>query len=236
MNFAVEALTVTAKHKARVSTTLLTLESPLRLRNVEYFVLEEHMPEVLLSRPMLVSLSFDLDAHLARVRSQCDEVDFSGVGFEPSMNLRSPQARSRGKLALVVSRLEDVHDNPTCVGDSDDESLSSPAEQLEQDMDSPRSPENYIWHNDSVDTGEHSSADVGPYLRQMLQQTIENGLPEKLYKCLSALAFEYKDIFRLKIGSDPPVKIPPMNIRLQARADTVRVKLRRYDKPQADFL
>lgn len=240
MNHAVDgsedALTVTAKRKARVSTTLLKLEGPLRLRNVEYLVLERQMPEVLLSRPILVSLGFDLDAHLARVRLQCDEVDLSGVGYEPSTNPRSPQARSRDRLALVVSSLKDVHGDPKFSDDSDDESLSSPAEQLEQNMDSPRSSENYIWYNDSVDTGQHSSADVGPYVRQLLQQVIENAFPEQPYNRLSALLLEYEHILRLQLGSDPLLKIPSMNIRLQPGAEPVRVKLRRFAKPQADLL
>lgn len=48
MNLAVdgsdEQLTITAKRKACVSTTLSTMEGPFRLRNVEYLVFNESMP------------------------------------------------------------------------------------------------------------------------------------------------------------------------------------------------
>lgn len=69
--------------KARISLTLKTLEGSLRLRNVEFLVFDEQMDEVLLSRPLLLSLRFELDAHLTRAREQLQDIDCSNVGFEP---------------------------------------------------------------------------------------------------------------------------------------------------------
>lgn len=52
-NLAVEVsdddLTVTEKRKSRVFTSLMALRGPLHLQNVDCLVLEEPMPEVLLS-------------------------------------------------------------------------------------------------------------------------------------------------------------------------------------------
>ena len=53
---------------------------------------------------------------------------------------------------------------------------------------------------------------------------------------LRQLLADYKDIFRIKLGSDPPVKVAPMRIRLVPTAVPVRVKLRRYSEPQQKFL
>lgn len=41
------------------------------------FVFQESMPKVLISRPVLQSLGFSVDAHLAYARDQCDDADFS---------------------------------------------------------------------------------------------------------------------------------------------------------------
>ena len=48
-----EPLTFYARKKARLSLTLNTHVGPLRLRNVEFLVFNEKLPEVLLSRPVL---------------------------------------------------------------------------------------------------------------------------------------------------------------------------------------
>ncbi len=53
-----------ASRKARITTTIETSNDPLRLRNVECLVFKEEMTEVLLSRPLLQSIGFDLDKHL----------------------------------------------------------------------------------------------------------------------------------------------------------------------------
>ena len=82
-----DAMTITAHSKARISTTLSTLEGPFRLRNVEYLVFKEPMNEVLLSRPVLQTLGFDLDQHLLRVRAKYNDVDMTGISFEPESGL-----------------------------------------------------------------------------------------------------------------------------------------------------
>ena len=52
--------TITSKQKARISTTLQLPEGPFNLRNVEYLVFDEHMPDVLLSLPLLQTLGLTL--------------------------------------------------------------------------------------------------------------------------------------------------------------------------------
>ena len=50
-----ESFKLIADRKARITTTLITAEGPLRLRNAEYPLSKENMPEFLLSRPLLMS-------------------------------------------------------------------------------------------------------------------------------------------------------------------------------------
>ena len=61
---------------ARVSTTLFTPEEMFRLRNVEYLVFGEHLPEVLIGRPVLEAMGFHLDDYLAAVRTRYHGTDF----------------------------------------------------------------------------------------------------------------------------------------------------------------
>ena len=62
------------------------------------------------------------------------------------------------------------------------------------------------------------------------------GMEEEHVQELEALLMEFVDIFRTKLGADPPAKVPPMAITLKPDAKPVRVKLRRYSPPQAAFL
>ena len=50
---------------------------------------------------------------------------------------------------------------------------------------------------------------------------------------LSDLMWQYADIFRLRMGSDPPVSVAPIKVRLKPGAKPFRAKLRRYSSPQA---
>lgn len=59
-----------------------TLEGPLRLKGVAFLVFNHPMKEILLSLPLLVSLGFDLYAHLARVGDQYQDANWSNVSFE----------------------------------------------------------------------------------------------------------------------------------------------------------
>lgn len=72
-----DLLTVFAGQKARNSLTLFTTHRPLRPRNVEWLVFEEPPFEMLLSRSLLQSLSFDLDEHLKTVWDTIQDCDFS---------------------------------------------------------------------------------------------------------------------------------------------------------------
>ncbi len=96
--------TFSAKQQVRLSTTLCLPTGNLRLRNVEYLVFEEYMPEVLLSRPVLMSLGFNLDAHLANVRESYHNADFSGIGFDPAIveSAKTDGVLNPGNLSSIL--------------------------------------------------------------------------------------------------------------------------------------
>jgi hypothetical protein len=47
---------------------------------------------------------------------------------------------------------------------------------------------------------------------------------------------EYKDIFRFKLGADPPANVKPLVIKLRDGAEPVRMSARKYAPPHLKFM
>ena len=63
-----------------------------------------------------------------------------------------------------------------------------------------------------------------------------NHLPKSLHKQLQDLIFEFEEIFRTKLGKDPPVDMTPMIIEFENKEIPVKVRQRTYSPEQLDFL
>jgi hypothetical protein len=50
------------------------------------------------------------------------------------------------------------------------------------------------------------------------------------------LVIECKDVFRLKLGADPPANVKPLVIKLRDGAETVRMSACKYAPPQLKFM
>jgi hypothetical protein len=50
------------------------------------------------------------------------------------------------------------------------------------------------------------------------------------------LVVECKDLFRLKLGADPPANVKPLVIKLRDGAEPVRMSARKYAPPQLKFM
>jgi hypothetical protein len=50
------------------------------------------------------------------------------------------------------------------------------------------------------------------------------------------LMTECKDVFRLKLGEDPPENVKPIVIKLRGGAEPVRMSARKYAQPQLKFM
>jgi hypothetical protein len=53
---------------------------------------------------------------------------------------------------------------------------------------------------------------------------------------LRDLLLRYADVFRLELGRDPPVDIPPLRVKLRGDAKPVRCKARRYGPEKRVFM
>ncbi|POM78260.1 Hypothetical protein PHPALM_4228 [Phytophthora palmivora] len=65
-------------------------------------------------------------------------------------------------------------------------------------------------------------------LEVKIKEAIGNGIPNKEGKQLRDLLIRYVDVFRLSFGNDPPVRGPPLRVRLKEGARSVKAKARRY--------
>ena len=209
--------TCAAHVKARISTTLEVVTGPLLLRNLEYLVFDEPMREVILARPILQTICFDLDKHLEDVGEQFDESDFSHIGFAPRLSVDPlpPLESAPGQLSRLLS----------CSLTDGELSHTLPTTNIVSsftDLD--------------VSTGGHVASEVQPDLDAMITSATDNGFPSHLLQNLRDLLDTYRDIFRTKMGSDPPASVPPMTMQMRRDAKPVRVKVRRYSPPQAVFL
>ncbi|KAG3239380.1 hypothetical protein PI124_g15680 [Phytophthora idaei] len=69
----------------------------------------------------------------------------------------------------------------------------------------------------------------------LVEKAKRKGFPRKLLPQLRRLATRF-DIWRLKLGDDPPARVPPMKIRLKPGAKPYRCKARRYPPEVRRFL
>ncbi len=49
------------------------------------------------------------------------------------------------------------------------------------------------------------------------------------------MLLEYKDIFRVRLGTNPPFDVPPMEIKFEETDRHVKVRQRTYSPEQLDF-
>jgi hypothetical protein len=68
---------ITADKMVRVNIVISLPCGPLRLRRVEFLVVDQEMYEVLLGRPLLAALEFDLTSRLEKVFDQVDDMNIS---------------------------------------------------------------------------------------------------------------------------------------------------------------
>ena len=65
---------------------------------------------------------------------------------------------------------------------------------------------------DEWDTGDEKVATTARHLREKVEEARQKGTSDVGARELSKLLTEYADIFRTKLGPDPPVDVPPTNI------------------------
>jgi hypothetical protein len=98
---------ITSDRMVRMNIVISLPCGQLRLRRLKFLVVDQEMDEVLLGRPLLAALGFDLTSHLEKVFDQIDDMDISSdVGA----------SGSTGKMASMSSytglRYDRTEDDP----------------------------------------------------------------------------------------------------------------------------
>lgn len=87
---------------------------------------------------------------------------------------------------------------------------------------------------DPIDSVTHS--DIITAGSDMVQQTIENGLPIDLHNCLETIFNEKINVFHATFSPGPAVKFPKLNFDLTLEARPCRRRLQNYSREQLAFL
>ncbi|POM66820.1 Hypothetical protein PHPALM_17266 [Phytophthora palmivora] len=121
---------------------------------------------------------------------------------------------------------EDILDDS---GISIDRQLEQLARQSKTEDDDPTASSDETWIGCVPDEEVRQAAET------MISKAIENGFPPDEEDKLRTIVFMY-DIWRLRLGPDPPAKVPPLDIRLKKGAAPYRCKPRQYPPHLRKFL
>jgi hypothetical protein len=87
-----------------------------------------------------------------------------------------------------------------------------------------------------VDVGKGSSEELADAIEIFLTSAEQEGMCRDGVQSLRQLVTECKDVFRLKLGVDPPANVIPLVSKLRDGAEPVRMSARKYAPPQLKFM
>jgi hypothetical protein len=92
-----------------------------------------------------------------------------------------------------------------------------------------------IFYHD-VDVGQGSQEELADAIEGLITSAEQAGMSRDDIQSLRQLVTECKNVFRLKLGADPPANVNPLVIKLRDGADPVRMSARKYAPPQLKFM
>jgi hypothetical protein len=87
-----------------------------------------------------------------------------------------------------------------------------------------------------VDVGKGSPEELAHAIQSFLTSSEQAGISRDGVQSLRQLVAECKDVFRLKLGADPPANVKPLVIKLRDGAEPVRTSARKYAPTQLKFM
>lgn len=87
-----------------------------------------------------------------------------------------------------------------------------------------------------VQIGVDADDEVEQVLAERLHEAVKAGASEMQIQKLKEVLHEYKDVFRIKLGADPPVKIEPLQVHLKPDVKPPRAKPRKLPPLQTEFI
>ncbi|KAF0717915.1 Aste57867_2017 [Aphanomyces stellatus] len=184
---------------------------PLMLTNVQCWVSTGDLPanvgDILLSRAIMYKLGFDPRAMLREAAAVTDEIDMAD------------DSSHSGVVQAVMAVSHELVDDLT----EEEEDLVP----LEMDACFPDMV--------AVDAAAEA-ARVKVVLDAKVVEAVTAGCGTEFAAKLAELLDKYVDVFRLSLGRDTPVKMPPLKVHLANGARPIRCRARRYSLPQREFM
>jgi hypothetical protein len=87
-----------------------------------------------------------------------------------------------------------------------------------------------------VDVGKGIPEELADAIEGLITSAEQAGMSRDGVQSLRQLLTECKDVFRLKLGADPPDIVKPLVIKLREGAEPVRMEARKYAPPQLKFM
>jgi Reverse transcriptase (RNA-dependent DNA polymerase) len=87
-----------------------------------------------------------------------------------------------------------------------------------------------------ADVGQGSPEELADAIEGSITSTEQASMSRDDVESLRQLVTECKDVFRLKLGADPPANVERLVIKLRDGAEPVRMSARKYAPPQLKFM
>lgn len=133
---------------------------------------------------------------------------------------------------IVETQLEDV-----LLGDNVLKGLGIDVDQLLANVVHQREDEMEMANDTfSVEVGFVVENEIDTALEILLGDAAEQGLEGKDLKEVTNLTYAFRDVWRTRLGPDPPARVPPMEVKLETGSRPVRCKTRKYPPLHRKFL
>jgi hypothetical protein len=87
-----------------------------------------------------------------------------------------------------------------------------------------------------VEVGKRSPEELEGAIEGLVTSAEQADMSRDGVRSFRQLVTECKDVFRLKVGADPPTNVKPLVINLHDGAEPVRMSARKYAPPQLKFM
>ena len=149
------------------------------------------MDEIVLGRPFLNRIGFNLSEHLRRVH---------------------PYIHDTNKIKLAAAKYMGLS-----YVDADDDPIKLP-ECL------------------AAGTEKDSEEQISEAFKNCIKEANKNGISDQGINRVKNFFTKYRDVFRIKLGPDPPANVPPLFITPEANCKPYRSPQRRYTPQQREFI
>ena len=235
---AFDGRSVQSQGKVKINPILQTVAGLCCLRNIEAQILPDEGSfvkpgtacpgEIFLGNPFLIRSGLDVKDFLTKNIDRLASIDYGDV-----TDVEEENSTTVGKLGLKVISNQIAYGSLESI-DPDRDLGSNHLCSMVVNGDFPLKDGDGIDYKD-VEVGEQEEGEINAAIQAMTDRAAKK-LPSDLRHDIKDLVMRFKDIFRIRLGNDPPVSVPPMIIEFEGSERPVKVRQRTYSPDQQSFL